>query len=360
MIRNPVKRILVAPLDWGLGHAARCVPIVRMLLERGHEVMIAGSHPLLCEVFPGLPVLPLVRYDMTYGASPAALMLKFPFMAARVLLRARQEHRQLEALVRKHKIEAVISDQRFGCYTRLVPCTYISHQLCVKMPAGFGLLERVMARALRFAAGRFDVLWVPDFPGPGNLTGNLTRKYPLPPNHRFIGILSRVGENSQADAAEKCDLLAMISGPEPQRTIFEKQVLSQIVRFPGRAIVLLGRPGTEVTGTFPPNIAVHSHLPLPRIEALLKGADAIICRGGYTTIMELVALKKNAVLIPTPGQTEQEYLCERLSKAGWFVSMTQAEFNFETAVALLKRAQGAPVFENSRPLLTGALESLGL
>jgi hypothetical protein len=352
------KRILVAPLDWGLGHAARCVPIVRRLLERGHEVVIAGSHPLLSEVFPGLLVLPLVRYDITYGASPTALILKFPFMVSRVLMRARQEHRQLEALIRKHRIDAVISDQRFGCYTRLVPCAYISHQFCVKMSPGFGLLESLLARALRFAAGRFDALWIPDVPGSLNLTGDLTRKYPLPKNHRFIGMLSRLGEG--AVAAEICDLLVMISGPEPQRTIFEKQVLSRISGFSGKAVILLGRPGTAVTGTFPPNIMVHAHLAQARIEALMKGANAIVCRGGYTTIMELAALNKKAVLIPTPGQTEQEYLCERLSEAGWFASMTQAEFDLQAAMALLKRAQGAPVFENSRPLLTGALQSIGL
>lgn len=354
------KRVLVAPSDWGMGHAARCVPIIKPLLARGHEVMIGGNHALLREAFPNLRQVPLTPYNMTYAQSPLCLMLKFPFMARRVLDRSRREHRELDGIISSYNIDIVISDQRFGCYSSKIRSIYISHQLCVKMPLVFAPIERIMALGLRSAAGRFNELWIPDLPGEPNLTGDLTRKYPLPPSHRYIGPLSRfAGAGEARDGFEKTDLLVMLSGPEPQRTLLEKKVLARIAGFKEEAVVLLGRPGTAVQNTLPSNIRVFPHLPADRMVSLLKGAAAVVCRGGYTTIMELAALKKRALLIPTPGQTEQEYLCSRLARMGLFAAMPQSAFNLEAGLKMLEKP-GSPFPDMNQGLLEQAINSSGL
>jgi uncharacterized protein (TIGR00661 family) len=354
----PPKRVLVAPLDWGLGHAARCIPVIRALRDRGATVVIAGTgaHALLIrEEFPSLEFVPIVNYGMTYAGAPLLLALKFPFMVARVMRQAGREHRELGSLIDRHRIDLVISDQRFGCWSRRVKCVYITHQLCVKIPRGFGLLERLVARTLRSAAERFDRVWIPDFPGDDNLTGDLTRKYPLPRNHAFIGPLSRFGTISTDAASEPVDLLVMLSGPEPQRSMFERIALSQLRGLEGRAVVLLGKPGASARQSG--NIEIHPHLAPARIASLMRGARAIVCRAGYTTIMELVSLGRSAVLVPTPGQTEQEYLGARLAEKGWFACVKQNALDLRGIPA----AKSADMHRSSRPdamLLEHAIDDI--
>ena len=353
----PPKRVLVAPLDWGLGHAARCIPVIRALQDRGATVIVAaaGAHSsLIREEFPALEFVPIVNYGMTYAGSPLLLALKFPFMVERVLDRAGREHRELDSLIEKHRIDLVISDQRFGCWSRRVKCVYITHQLCVKMPHGFGLFERLVARILRSAAERFDRVWIPDFAGDDNLTGDLTRKYPLPRNHAFIGPLSRFGAVG-GDAAKPADLLVMLSGPEPQRSMFERIVRAQLRGFAGRAVVLLGKPGTSAEQAG--NIEIHPHLPPARIAALMRNTRAIVCRAGYTTIMELVALGRSAVLVPTPGQTEQVYLGARLAEKGWFACVKQNALDLRSIPAA-KTADMPHALKPDATLLEHAIDAI--
>jgi len=364
MTTDAPKRILIAPLDWGLGHAARCIPIVRALRVRGHEVIIGGQGThvrLLLEEFPDLTAVSLVNYSMTYASTALGLMLQFPAMVARVLRCARVEHRELDALVDTHHIDAVISDQRFGCYSRKARSIYISHQLCVKMPWAFAPAEAMVARMLRYAAERFDGLWIPDYPGSDGLTGDLTHKYPLPRNHRFVGPLSRFANADGVIAGTTpCDLLVMLSGPEPQRTLFEQAVLQQLCAFDGSAVVLLGTPGREAPASPRPNVRVCSHLATGETAALLRGAGAVVCRGGYTTIMELISLGKKAVLVPTPGQTEQEYLCRTLAAQGRCVMQEQSRLDIRSGIAALRglSAVVATPADQSYVLLGQAVDGL--
>ncbi len=353
------KRFLVAPLDWGLGHATRCIPVIRALREFGHETLAAATGPaaqLLAGEFAGIPIVPIVGYSMRYAASPFFLKLKFPFMVAKVYACARREHREIERLVEEHRIDVVISDQRFGCHTKKARSIYISHQLCVLMPRAFAPLERLVARELRRAAGAFDQLWIPDMPGDDNLTGDLTRKYPLPSNHRFIGPLSRFGGARSSVAGDGTDLVVMLSGPEPQRSAFERAVLLQLKSFDRRAVVLLGTPGSEARVDAGANVEVLSHLATDATERLLRNAGAIVCRGGYTSIMELVSLGRKAVLVPTAGQSEQEYLCERLARKQRFVVQKQSEFNLNQALEALEALPQPPPAPDSAALLRSALQ----
>jgi uncharacterized protein (TIGR00661 family) len=356
------KRFLIAPLDWGLGHVTRCIPIIRALRRRGHDVVVAAgetAQKLLSEEFGDITFVNISGYTMRYATHPLLLALKFPFMVARVYRRAKREHNELAALITKHAIDCIISDQRFGCHAKNVLSIYISHQLCVKMPKGFGLLEKAVAQRLRAAAEAYDELWIPDYPGDNNLTGDLTRKYPLPSRHRFIGPLSRFAAADPAgDASQQRDLLILLSGPEPQRTMLELKVLKQLSAFGGTATVCRGAPDSTARATMGKNIELFSHLPSDRIASLCAGASAIICRGGYSSIMDLVALGKTAVLVPTPGQTEQQYLCRRLALKGMFAVQKQSRLDIGNAAEQIQRLAQPALPDNSEGLLDEALDNV--
>jgi uncharacterized protein (TIGR00661 family) len=354
-------RFLVTPLDWGLGHATRCVPVIRALRERGHEVIIAARGApgqVLAEEFPDLKVVPITNYGITYSSNLAGFYAKLPWIAFRALRCAARERHDVGRLVREHHIDCIISDNRFGAHVRGVPSVYITHQLCLRLPAAFRWLSYAAYKVHQSIMAPFDRVWIPDMPGPGSLTGALSGEYRPLAKARYVGPLSRFAGNPPAETREDpLDLLVMISGPEPQRTLLEEAIARQIASFEGRALVVCGRPGTHqeqhVTGT----TTFVSHLPPARINAVLRSARAIVCRGGYTTIMELVSLNRTAVLIPTPGQTEQEFLCDRMAQMGRAVARPQRRFELHESLKAL-RALPAPAPLETGELLGAAVEEL--
>jgi UDP:flavonoid glycosyltransferase YjiC (YdhE family) len=223
------------------------------------------------------------------------------------------------------------------------------------MPGIFAPLERLVRQGLRHAALRYDRLWIPDLPGENNLSGELSRKYPLPSNHRFIGPLSRLSRPVAASVRD-LDLLVLLSGPEPQRTLFERRLREQLGRFGGKAVVLLGTPGG--CGRHEGNVAYVPHVSTKELGRLLSRARAVVCRGGYTTIMELVSLGVKAVLVPTPGQTEQEYLARHLRAKGYFAVQRQARFDLDRALGALDKIDGPPPLPPDGELLREAVEEL--
>ncbi len=334
-----MKKLLVAPLDWGLGHATRCIPIVRKLIDSGHEVHLAGDGPhidLLRSEFHGIRTVPLINYKITYSSSRLGTFAKFPWMLGRVFKCAAEEHRRVEYLVEQHGYDGIVSDQRFGCRSARVPSVYLTHQLRLKMPPGFGPLEPIISYGLRWAASQYTEIWIPDYPGEDNLTGELSHRAPLPKRRRYIGPLSRFG-SMKKNGRNPPDLLVVLSGPEPQRTIFEKTIRKQLRNFPGDSVVLLGRPDTNFVPESESNVRIIPHLPTGELGKLLQSSKSVVCRGGYTTIMELVSSGRKAVLVPTPGQTEQEYLCRRLAAQQRFVCRSQKSFNLSEALSALSR-----------------------
>ena len=358
---NASKQFLIAPLDWGLGHATRCIPVIRALQQHGHQVLAAtrgDTQKLLSAEFPGIECVPITGYNISYSSHPLLLMLKFPFMVARVYRCAALEHAEIEKIVSEKNIDCVISDQRFGCYSNNAYSVYISHQLCVKMPGISGMIEKAVSKRLRMAAERYNELWIPDREKEPNLTGDLAKKYPLPKNAHFIGILSRFsGHNAHPDEAHTRDLLVMLSGPEPQRTMFELKILNQLSSFDGTATVLRGTPQLTTKATMGKNIEILPHLPTSQTAKYLAGAKAVVCRGGYTTIMELVSLGKKAILVPTPGQTEQQYLCNRLASQGMFIMQKQSKLNIHEGIKQLQSIK-KPDADYSSGLLDAAVDNL--
>jgi UDP-N-acetylglucosamine transferase subunit ALG13 len=254
-----------------------------------------------------------------------------------------KEHRLLQRVIRENRIDAVISDNRFGMWNCRVHSVYITHQLNIKAPEGWQFAEPLLHFMHRHFWKNYRECWIPDFPGSPNLSGNLGHPRKVPPGCHYIGPLSRFAQLSEIhkDAASgQPDLLVLLSGPEPQRSIFEKLVLTQLSGIPSITVVIVrGLPGNTERLDMPSGVTFHSHLPDGELASLIRSARGIICRPGYSTLMDLWALGRGAVLVPTPGQTEQEYLAKHHSRGGYFVSMSQADFNLEQA---LKQAIGLP------------------
>ncbi|PUZ28446.1 glycosyl transferase family 28 [Chitinophaga parva] len=332
----PPVKILVVPLDWGLGHATRDIPIIHELLNAGCEVLIAaeGKHAaLLSQEFPQITILPLRGYRIEYAQKGKFFGLKIISQIPKIIGAIRNEQRWLRKLVKTHQIDAVISDNRFGLYHKDLPTVIISHQLLIKTPFG-GPLERWL-KAMNYSyIRRYTHCWVPDYAGENNLAGELAHPHPLPPNVQFLGCLSRF--EPRPEVAQKYDLLVLISGPEPQRTNLEKMVLEQIKPLHIKALIVSGKPGTPEMNQVTPEVQQVNHLNAAQLNEAMAASAMVLSRSGYTTLMDLAKLDKKAILVPTPGQSEQVYLGEWLMEKGFFYNVSQDAFNLPTVLEAAK------------------------
>ena len=314
-------KILLCPLDWGIGHASRCVPVIQELLSENHEVIIAADKlPLefLKKAFPGLHFVRFPGYRITYPEK-GNMALKMITSSPAIIRGIIKEHRQLQGLIKKHDIDLVISDNRFGLWNHKVPSIYITHLLMIKAPSGLRVLEPLIYRIHRMIIRQYDECWIPDVQAVPNLSGDLSHKYCIPGNAAFIGPLSRFRNyHTNMPKQEEFLLLVLISGPEPQRTVFEGIILDQLRQCKVKSVVLRGLPGRKEKIQAGSHVRVYSHLPDDELVPLIREAGIIIARPGYSTIMDLVALRKHAILVPTPGQTEQKYLAKYLSSSELF------------------------------------------
>lgn len=326
---------MVAPLEWGLGHATRCIPIIKELIIQNCEVFIAAegaTFSLLKHEFPDVIFLPLMGYRVRYSRKknflPWKILSQFPKMTFTIY----KEHQWLKKVVKEYKIDAVISDNRFGLYHSKIPCVYITHQLLIKTGNAFS--EIIAKRIHYYFIKKYKECWVPDFEKAG-LAGELSHPKKLPGNVKYIGCLSRF-EIIQAE--KKYDLLIMISGPEPQRTIFEQELLKELTSYPGKALFIRGLPGSNVElKNENESLEIKNHISSQELNEAIMQSDMVISRCGYTTVMDLIKLQKQAILIPTPGQTEQEYLAKYLLEKKMFYTTDQEGFSLQTALEQSKK-----------------------
>ena len=336
------KRILLCPLDWGLGHATRCIPIIQLLLQKNTTVLLAGSGrslELLKKEFPGLEVIHLPGYDVRYSRN--SMVVNMFFSIPKILKGIRDEHLALEKIIAAHKIDAVVSDNRYGLWSEQVKTVFITHQLFIKTVVGAGLLRRLNLNYIK----RFTACWIPDEAGTINLSGDLSHAHPLPVNAFFIGNLSRfISERSSSPVSiqlrKKYDLVVIISGPEPQRSIFEQLLLKQLQQLSLTALVVKGMTECEQKLETTNTIDVVSHLNTAEMKEAVLSADLIVARSGYSTIMDLAALGKKAVFIPTPGQTEQEYLAKQCMQKNIAYSQQQHQLDLKDALEKSKVYKG--------------------
>lgn len=349
-------RILLAPLDWGLGHATRCIPIIRELLAQGCDVWLAGEgmqKELLKTEFPDLPFLDLPGYRIKYAKTKKGLLWKMIRQWPKLRRAIQQEHLWLKKAVKQYAFDAVISDNRYGLYHSKIPCVFITHQLYIKTSMGKWTEKILRKRNYRYI-NRFNECWIPDLPagqagfeGEINLAGDLSHpdKKPAVPI-KYIGLLSRFSysllpklSEQARDGGKKNHLLIVLSGPEPQRSMLEEKIISEISHYNGTAVVVRGLPGYSSLIPSTNMIHFYNHLPAKELNDEMQKAEYIISRSGYSTVMDIVALQKKSILIPTPGQTEQEYLGEYLMKTGIATCIQQENFSL---VAALEAAANYP------------------
>ncbi len=327
-------RILVGVLDMGLGHATRSLPLLRRWVTEGHELLLCSGGralALLQQELPAVPTIAIPSYRLRYARGNHTTLF-LALQTPRFLQDIRRERRHCAELVQRFRPDRIFSDHRYGMYHPEVPSMLLMHQITFALPRGLEFLRRRVGVAHRLLLRGFHQVLVPDEPGleGGLLSGQLSEIPPEDDRFQYVGILSSLPEPSDC-AGETIDLLVSISGPEPQRTQFERQVLPQCRSYPGKVVVVLGKPEERLVhreGT----LTVYSHVTRQQMANLVNRARCVVCRSGYSTIMELVECGKKALLVPTPGQTEQEYLARHLAAQGWFHAVPQACLSLERDV----------------------------
>jgi len=327
-------RILVAPLDWGLGHATRCVPIIKEFLVNNCDVWLAGKgiqEGLLRSEFPHLPFLPLFGYDIEYSETSYGFLWKLVTQTPRIISSINAEHKWLKRMVKAHGFDALVSDNRFGLYHSNVPSVFVTHQLSIMSPLG-KWSERLLQKWNYQYVNRFTECWVPDLPGDNNLAGELSHPATKPSVEiKYIDPLSRFEAKEQQEIKDR--LLFILSGPEPQRTILENKIINEISHYPGTATIVRGLPSTQSVIPSTGMIKFYNHLSAIELNEEVEKADWVISRSGYSTIMDLAKLQKKSILIPTPGQTEQEYLAKSLWQKKIAFSVEQKQFSLNRALS---------------------------
>ena len=355
------KRILIAPLDWGLGHTTRCISIIRFFLDNGFSVIVASNSEqkaILQKEFINVEHLYLKGYEIGYTKHKNLFPLKLIAQLPKISFRIYSEHRWLQKTVDDYKIDVVISDNRYGLFTTKVPCIFITHQLTIKAP--FGWLEQLLQIINYSYINRFTQCWVPDYAGEKNIAGVLSHPIKLPKTPvNYIGPLARFKKENKAVISYQCCII--LSGPEPQRTLLEEIILQQLPALKGNFLLVRGKlnaPPLEISLL---NVTVHNHLNGMELQEAINTSAFVITRSGYTSVMELLALQKKSILIPTPGQTEQEYLGKQLMHHHLAYCVDQDNFNLTDALTIAKEFKyHLPSPENStlNSVLDGLLTSI--
>ncbi|MDP1800662.1 MAG: glycosyltransferase [Bacteroidota bacterium] len=306
MISN--KTIFISPLDWGLGHATRCVPIIKEL-SANNKVIIGTSalnRSFFDNYFPQLQKINLPSYNIRYSKNLPVwlkILLQWPKINAVI----NEEKKILEQIIVEHKIDLVISDNRFGLHNKNVESIFITHQLNVQSPLFLGLANKKNKEYIH----QFNKVWVPDHKNENKrLSGRLSNSEDIKIPVEYIGPKSALNEiEINSSGEEKCDLLILLSGVEPQRSVLENKLLEKF-KNSSKKIILVRGSNNEFNGVNK-NIHVFNFAFDGELKKLILGAETVICRSGYSTLMDLYLLnKKKIILIPTPGQPEQEYLAE--------------------------------------------------
>lgn len=353
---EPPKRILVCVLDWGLGHATRCIPLIKELQKRNCMVFIASSgrayELLKKEFFMTIRCFEIDGYDPQYPHSDS-MVFKMGFQLPKFLSTIRKEQAQIEKIVDRNQIDFVISDNRYGCYSTKVPSYFITHQLNIQMPGWLKWLEPTINRKNHEYIKKFAECWIPS-PEDSLIPKLIENTDGL--NVRYIGYLSRF---KKMQVEKKYDICGVCSGPEPQRTYLEEILTYEFKKSKQQVLIVHGK--TESLGKYHKQnvrFSIANCLMTDDLNEAIEQSDIIIARSGYSTVMDLAKLGKKAIFVPTPGQTEQEYLAEELMKKGIAFTMPQDSFDLETALKESEKYTGFTNMDFDNTALNKAIDSI--
>lgn len=342
------KRVLFCVLNWGLGHATRSIPVIHELRKMGAEVIIAGdgaSARLLKNEFPHLQHLPLPSIEVRY---PSGIWL-FPYLilkALSLLPKLIYERYLVKKYIAKYMITHLISDNRPFSYFKQVKTAYITHQVRMK-PAFIGL-------AHRFFFFRFHEVWVPAPQAGDALTGNLAKGAWPRKKVKYIGYLNvfKLSKNLK----KKYKYLVVLSGPEPQRTLLEQELIEQM-EASGRPCVLIRGLARKKKPVLPKlkYVKVFSFADSKKIIKYLELSECLLARPGYSTLMNLAGTHIKGVFIPTPGQTEQLYLAKNLEKNQIAICAKQGGIHLESLLENVRQSKGFYELETNSQALKNTL-----
>lgn len=336
------KTILIAPLNWGLGHATRCIPIIKALQENDYIPIIASDGialELLRKEFPYIKTLKLPSYQIEYAENGKnfkwKLLRNFPKIMKAVL----KEKKMIKKWIKKHEIDGIISDNRLGVFSKKVPSVFITHQLNVMT----GNTTWITSKIHQYIIKKYSECWVPDFEGTSNWTGVLGHIEKPDFEVKYIGPLSRF---QKKEIPKLYDLMVILSGPEPQRGLLEEKLKKEAIYFGGKIIFIKGIVEKDQKKEQIENVTYYNFMNTRQLEHAFNESDMVLCRSGYTTIMDLAKLGKKAFFIPTPGQYEQEYLAKKLEKEGLVPYAKQDDFRMKN-IFEIQNYKGFSLLENT-------------
>lgn len=355
---NRKPHVIICPLNWGLGHSSRCIPIIDLLLTMDAKVTVAASlkqRKFIYQSFEEkINYVSFPGYEMQYFKTgfSFSLILQAPLILGSIIF----EYFFLNIALKKLRPDLVISDNRYGARLRGKTSVFISHQINPIPPGVFKFALPVAKKTLRYLLSGFTECWVPDCIPPENLSGILSNGEGIHGNLRYIGLLSRFekminlpeGNKGSSYTVNEHFILIVLSGPEPERSRFEKILINSGIPDNQKVVLVRGLPGPIHQNLDCPQSWDVYHSPNPDLLiSLIKNASLIICRPGYSSLMDLMTIGRKAFLVPTPGQTEQEYLGERLNRLYGFGLCKQSCFSFQQALSFMEKNLFTTQFKNS-------------
>lgn len=376
--------VLICPLNWGLGHAARCVPVVNVFLRLGWDVVVAGDWPVLGYlkgVFGATIQYQFLADVRVRYPSSGRFAVKLFMQMPKLLFALIREHLSIKRVIKSTGATLIISDNRYGVFSPKVKSIFMTHQLFIRAMDGYRWFEPVISRIGLWLIRRFDTCWVPDYEGSENLSGDLSHRYQVP-GIQFIGPLSRFAAMDVVDEINPLPkdfpddfILVLLSGPEPQRSILERMLYEQFLvashcvvfvrgltdKLPGntkKSPVSGGLTTSKTLSDGRTRIIDFLDLPSKKMAYLIRNASLVISRPGYSTIMDLAVFGKKALLIPTPGQTEQEYLGRRMRDHEWALSVGQKHLHLSKHLSEAMQYKGIPYMPEKSGLLELAVRAI--
>jgi uncharacterized protein (TIGR00661 family) len=335
----PTKKVLIAVLHWGLGHATRCIPIINALEQAQAEVHIAsdgGALHLLQKEFPSLHFHELPSYNISYAHDN--MFLNILGQSKNIFNVIKKEKKAISTIVASENISIIISDNRFGCYHEKTHNIFITHQVNIQT---FNILGDFFAKKINhYWIKKFDELWIPDHEDYSiSLAADLSHgNFKHLPFCQYLGIISRF---EQIKTHSTNTILIVLSGPEPQRTRLEAKIMAQIPNLPYTFCLVRGIiKDNDTLVPSSPNLTIMNYATSAKLNELIQSAQLVIARSGYTTLLDLAILHKKALLIPTPGQSEQYYLAQQLSEKNICHMTTQSDLDLEKNISKALKMKG--------------------
>jgi len=318
-----MKKILIAPLNWGLGHAARCIPIINAMIRHDFEPILASDGDaltLLRKEFPKLKYYELPSYHIKYTTGKNQ-KLKLLINSPQILKASIKEHAVVQKIHKKENLSGIISDNRFGIRLSKIPSVYITHQIHVLS----GKTTSITSKLHQDIIAKFDECWVPDN-DKSLLSGKLSYTHSKGLKIKFIGALSRFKKQS---LPQKYDLLIVLSGPEPQRTLLEQKLIRELKTSTKNTLLVRGVFSMTTLPKINKKITIINYMLTDQLQQAFNESNMVLSRSGYSTILDVAKLEKKAFFIPTPGQYEQEYLAQYLSDSKIAPFSTQEKFKIK-------------------------------